>query len=435
MLLASHALVVAGVFPRNAHAQVPDSGRDTVHLGALQGDAIRRDPRAREIELLAAQSELRQRNIDAVRLPRLSVNSQAQYQSDVASIPVRIPGVDIPMPPHDTYDAHIDARQSLFDPATGGRRGVERAQLAESQARVRASLYTLRQNVNESYFTVLRLQSQRSVLQAAMTDLDAQLQMTRRRVTEGTSLPSEAAALEAELLKRRQSVNDMTADRDAALAVLADLAGRAISPRTSLALPDLSNAVASARASVDGLRARPEYEQFARSRDVLDQQRASVSARDLPRISAFSRAGYGRPGLNPLAKDFDSYWIAGVQLEWTPWSWGATRREREVLSLQQQIVSREEQAFSEGVRRSVVHDLASIDRLAHALEEDDAIIILREEVLREARLRYGERVITSAEYVDRQTDVVTAQLSRASHRVELAWASARFLTSLGLEVR
>jgi hypothetical protein len=37
--------------------------------------------------------------------------------------------------------------------------------------------------------------------------------------------------------------------------------------------------------------------------------------------------------------------------------------------------------------------------------------------------------------VDRQTDVLNARLARAAHRVELAQASARFLTTVGLEVR
>jgi outer membrane protein TolC len=168
---------------------------------------------------------------------------------------------------------------------------------------------------------------------------------------------------------------------------------------------------------------------------VLREQRSATSARELPRVSAFGRAGYGRPGLNPLASKFDTYWLAGVQFEWTPWSWGSTKREREVLSLQQQIVESEEAAFTASVRRSIVRDMAMVDRMILALEEDDAIVALREEVMREARIRFGEGVITSAEYVDRQTDALAARLARSSHRIELEQARARFLTSLGLGVR
>jgi outer membrane protein TolC len=145
--------------------------------------------------------------------------------------------------------------------------------------------------------------------------------------------------------------------------------------------------------------------------------------------------GYGQPGINPLNDGFDSYWLAGVQLQWTPWTWGTTSREREVLVLQRQIVSAEEQNFTDNLRRSVALDLASIDRLAGTLAADDEIVALRERIAAETRVRFGEGVVTSAEYVDRETDVLSARISRATHRVELAQARARFLTTLGIEVR
>ena len=69
------------------------------------------------------------------------------------------------------------------------------------------------------------------------------------------------------------------------------------------------------------------------------------------------------------------------------------------------------------------------------LVSDDTIIALREGILRETRLRFGEGVITSAEYVDRETDLLASRLARATHRVELARARARFLTFIGVEVR
>lgn len=423
--------IVVALLPRPAIGQQGD----TVRISELHSAAVRRDPRGEQSQLLASQSRLRLGNLAAERMPVLSVNGQAQYQSAVASIPFALPGVALPSPHRDTYDANVGARQKLFDPALAGRRNVERAQLAESQARVQSSLFALRQNVNDAYFMALDLQSRRREVEVVITDLEAQHVVASARVKEGAALPSEARILEAELLRRRQSLAALTSEKNAALAVLSDLTGITIIEGTPLHTPDLAETVGSARAALDQMRSRPEFEQFALAREVLGRQRSVVSARDLPRLVAFGRGGYGRPGLNPLAGEFDTYWLLGLQLEWNPWSWGATRRDREVLSLQQQIVEREESAFAAAIRRSVVRDLAAIDRLEVALEEDQAIIDLREAVLREARSRYREGVITSAEYIDRQTDVLAARLALSSDRVELAQARARFLTTLGLEVR
>jgi len=44
-------------------------------------------------------------------------------------------------------------------------------------------------------------------------------------------------------------------------------------------------------------------------------------------------------------------------------------------------------------------------------------------------------VITAADYVTRETDLLNARLTRASHRVQLAQARANYLTMLGIEVQ
>lgn len=409
--------------------------QDSLQLGVLQSSAAKRDPRGRELELLSAQSKLRQLNLDAERKPALSVETQAQYQSDVARIPITLPGgASPPVPPHDTYDARIVAQQRLYDPSLTPRRAVEDAQLAESQARLRVALFGVRQNVNDLYFAALRTQSQLAELETTITDLEAQLRVSTSRVKEGAALPSEELSLRAELLRRRQSVAELRAARRATLDVLASLTGVTTDSSSRLASVDLADAVARARAGLADARTRAEYEQFAKTRELLARQEDARSAQDKPRVSAFGRVGYGRPGLNPLATSFDGYWLAGVQMQWTPFTWGTSARDREVLALQRQVVSAEEQNFTENLQRSTTQDLATIDRLAETLSADDEIVTLRERIAAETRARFREGVITSAEYVDKDTDVLSARIARALHRVELSQARARFLTTLGIEV-
>ena len=48
------------------------------------------------------------------------------------------------------------------------------------------------------------------------------------------------------------------------------------------------------------------------------------------------------------------------------------------------------------------------------------------------KLREG--VVTAAESVDRDSDVLSARLARIQHRVQLAQARANLLTTLGVEV-
>ena len=106
-----------------------------------------------------------------------------------------------------------------------------------------------------------------------------------------------------------------------------------------------------------------------------------------------------------------------------------------MLEVQQQIVATEEEEFTASTRRLVERELADIDRLTAALRTDDTIIALRDRIERETRHRYDEAVVTAAEYVDRRNDALAARLTRAGHEVELAQARARYLTTIGLELR
>jgi len=160
-----------------------------------------------------------------------------------------------------------------------------------------------------------------------------------------------------------------------------------------------------------------------------------VSAQAKPHVSAFGRAGVGKPGLNMLSTRPESYWIGGVQVQWNPLDWGRTARERQTLALERDAVEAESAAFRDALRRATTNDLASIDRLERTLAADDQIIALREQIVRETTARFRESAITADEYVDRQTDLLTARVTRGLHRVELAQARATYLTTLGLEVR
>src|SRR6185312_10206836 len=143
-------------------------------------------------------------------------------------------------------------------------------------------------------------QAQEAEIDAVITDLEAQLTVASSRVREGAALPGDSAGLMAEVLRRRQDRSSLEHDRRAALAVLADLTGTALAPGARLALPALGSAVARARSNEEA------------SRALLDAQRTATATATKPRVSAFARGGYARPGLDFLSDRFQWYWLAGV---------------------------------------------------------------------------------------------------------------------------
>ena len=419
-----------------AQSPPPATPARTFELGALQQAAIASDPRMRQLQLLTDQSDLRRRNIATGRLPAIVVEGQAQYQSDVPTAPFTLPdGRPLFSPSKATYDGALRIDQRLFDPTLNAQGALERAQLAEQQARVRTTLFGLRQQVNEAFFAAAAMQARAGALAAVVADLDARLQETNARVTQGTALAADAAAIEATLLQRQQDEDELRTSREIALARLSVLTGQPVRDDDVLTLPNPGQAVARVQQASAQARARPEYEQFTRTRERLERQAELTTAQERPRVSTYAKVGYGRPGLNFILGEFEAYGLGGVRVQWNAWTWGSGVREREALAIQQQVVAADQAAFEKGLVEATEGDRAAIDRLQHALAIDERIVTLREQVARSTQIRLQEGVVTASEYLDRTSELLQARFARAGHQVELAQASVRLLTTLGLEVR
>lgn len=429
LFAAALALAPAWGAPAGAAAQ-----QDTLHLAELRDAAARFDPRAAQSGLRERATGLELRNLSSGYLPQLSLTGQATYQSDVPTAPFTGPGGVGIQVPKDQYQADVQVSQLVWDGGRiAARRGLERARLAESEASLRTDLYRTRQDVDGVFFQALLLQQRIGEVDRLVSDLESKLEEVRSQVRNGAALPGDTAAMQAEILQAGQKRQELAADRRADLGVLARLTGRKVGPGHVLALPDLADRVRAARGSEASARHRPEFDLLARQRDVLASREHLAGAERLPKLVAFGMAGYGKPGLNLLGDHFDTYWRAGIQFEWAPWHWGSVSRQERALDLKRQIVATEEEALSRQLDRAVQQPLETIGRLKTALASDQRIIELRTQLERQAAHQLEEQVITPARYIDIRDDLYDARDAWQTHRVQLAAARARYLTTLGLE--
>jgi outer membrane protein TolC len=300
---------------------------------------------------------------------------------------------------------------------------------------VATSLFGIREQVTDAFFSAAVLEQRAAEIRNTIAGLESRLSEAAARVRAGTALPGDTAMIAATLLERRQDELQLRSDRRAALARLGELIGRPVSEDEPLALPDLSSELAAVRSAMDTLKARPEYAQYAAQRDQLTSQMSVEGASSKPRIGVYGRLGYGAPGLDFLHNAFDVYGIIGLEVKWAPFDWGVTGRHKQALEIQRQIAVTNEAAFARDLRLALQSDLATLDRLATTLEIDQQIVTLRERTEREAGIRLAEGAVTTAEYVDRNTELLSARLAWTQHRVQLAQTQAELLTLLGAEVR
>jgi outer membrane protein TolC len=419
-------------------AQTPatPAPRDSLRLPELVDQALNIDPRQQLIRLQSEQTDLNDQNLRSAYLPSISAKGYAQYQSDVVTVPFPAPpGEPVPVLRKDTYDMSLFVDQAVYDPSVAPRRAAERASLRLSQSGVATSLFGIREQVTEAFFAAAALEQRAAEIRNTIAGLEPRLAEMAARVRAGTVLPGDTAMIAATLLERRQDELQLRSDRHAALARLSELVGHPVSEDEGLALPDLATAVTGVRSAMDTLKTRPEFAQYAAQREQLTSELDVEGAATRPRISVYGRVGYGAPGLDFLHNAFDVYGIIGLQVKWAPFDWGVTGRRKQALEIQRQIAATNEASFARDLRVALQSDLATLDRLASTLEMDRQIVSLRERTEREARIRLAEGAVTTAEYVDRNTELLSARLGLAQHQVQLAQAQAELLTLLGAEVR
>ncbi|MFN7963386.1 MAG: TolC family protein [Thermoanaerobaculia bacterium] len=399
-------------------------------LPELVAKAAEHDPRHGQPALEDAASALRQANFEARFLPAFTVLGDATYHSDV----VEARGLS---PAKDQYSLTVGTEQLLFD---GGRThaeaGIETASRELAKRRVATREFALRQRVEAAYFDALGASAELALIATLTTDLETQLHRVEAQVAGGVALPGNAAVLAAELAGERQRAVEVAAARRGSLDALEQLTGMAIPDQAELALPEPAApeaALAAARAAAEGEGvARPELEELAGQKQVLERQLALATLPKRPRVTAFLDLGAGRPAdQNFAAQDVEPFYRFGLRLRWMPWDWGTAEREGEVLALAQQSVELERQSFLEGLSANLAQLARQIEALASVVAGDAEIVALRERAARQAEAQLREGVITPSDYLTEKNAEHRARLLGEQHRLMLVRARQELSTALG----
>ena len=77
--------------------------------------ATAKNPISSQKALIEAQSRLEKDIYKAIYYPQVKLEAQATYQSDVMSIPLKVPGISIPTPAKDQYQAALSVNQVIYE--------------------------------------------------------------------------------------------------------------------------------------------------------------------------------------------------------------------------------------------------------------------------------------------------------------------------------
>ena len=410
------------LFPVIAFSQNPD----TLTLDFCQQKALENYPLIKQKDLLNKTSELKLFNIAKAYLPQLSLNGQATYQSEVTELPIHIPGMEIPSLYKDMYKATFDVSQVIYDGGlTSAQKKLEALSLQSELQNVETELYKIKDKINTIYFSIVALQENKKLLLILKEDIKNKLARVESGVKNGMLIESNADVLKAELIKIDEQIIELESGIGSGFKMLGDYMSQDISGAAALKLPE---AVVSATGYENF---RPEIKGFELQQQKLAASKSLLNCKLTPKVAGFGQLGYGRPGLNMLSNDFDSFYMIGAKVTWTLWDWNQGKNEKQLLDLQNQVINTQRETFNQGIKILLEKNIADIQKYQYLLVKDKEIIALREKIVKSASAQLENGTITATDYLTELNAASQAKINMELHKIQLAKAGVDYLTTKG----
>jgi outer membrane protein TolC len=402
-------------------------GQDSLNLKTCHSLAIENYPLIKQRVLLEKITTEKINSLKTTTLPQFNLNGQASYQSDVTEVSIDVPMIEIPGMDKDVYKVTLDINQVIWD---GGlvrnQKELERIGLAADQQNLEAELYKIKDRVNQIYFSILSLQKNRMILESMLNDLSQRRHRLESGVKNGIVLESQLDVLQAEILKIEQQVSELDVNIQSGLEMLGEFTQQQYPVSQVLAIPSMGEL------TYDRENKRLEFQVMDLQTQKLDLSKKLSGAKYRPKIYGFAQAGYGRPGLNMLNNEFDSFWMLGAKFSWNLWNWQQLKKENKVLDLQKDVIATQKQTLDKNLVLSMENQFAQIKKYQTLLEKDKEIIELRSKVTKTAASQMENGVITSSDYITELNNETQARLNRESHWVLLVKAKTDYLTLKGI---
>jgi outer membrane protein TolC len=383
-------------------------------------------PLFKQKSLYSQAAELKSRSLNTEYLPQVNLNAQATYQSDVTKIPLKIPGINIVEPTKDNYKASIDINQLIWDAGTiEYRKELENLNFNNEIQNIEVEINKVKERINQLYFNVLTFNKTLELLESNKYDIQLKLKKIETSVKYGFLNESSADNLKAEIAKIDQKIIEINSQQNSAILMLSEICGDQFSQNANFKIPELP------LSSLIFENNRPELITFDINNKKLSVQQKIITSKLYPKVYAFGQIGYGRPGLNMLSVDFQSYYLVGAKLSWNIWDWNQTDKEKKIIDLQKNILSFYKETFDKNTKVSWYKDKSEIEKYEALLLKDNEIMVLKSKIARTASSQFDSGYITSSDYLNEVNAELQAKINYEIHKILLVKAKFDYLLNIG----
>ncbi len=399
---------------------------DSLNLANCRQQTIQKYPLNNDFKHNYKVNELKIQNIKTIYLPVLNLTGQIYHVADVPHYISSNPMLEIPLIGQEQYKVMLEARQVIYD---GGlikrQKAVEESSLQVNNQSIKTKLYSLNEQVNEIFFLILIFQEQQKLLKLTQQTLDKQLKLVISGVKNGVLLPGDADVLKAEILKLEQSITELNAGKKNGLEILSILMDTTLTKEVNLIIPGLQNPKDEHNIN------RPEHKLMQYQQNNLENISQLNGVKRFPYLGAFGSFGYGYPGMNMLDDNAAIIYTVGINLNWNIWDWSKNKREKQIFSVQQDMINTQRKVFDKNLDIALSKEKNDIDKLSELLINDEKIIVLQERISRTKASQFKNGVITSTDYIREFNAETMSKVKRTLHELQRLQAIVKYNTLKG----
>jgi len=387
--------------------------QEAVTLEQCQNWARENHAVLKQLDLYQQILALKNENNSTSYLPQVNLNGQATYQSSVTKIGISLPNINIPSVDKDQYKFYLDFKQTIWD--GGLSKAKELINNAENDGNLQQTeveLYQVKEKVNQFFFTSFLIQENLKILEKKTETLGERRKIMESAVNNGMVLSSELDQLLAELIKTEQLVIELKSNKETVLYALSILTGKTTEQLNNLKLPEEV-------ALTDMPLKRPELDLFNKQNELLNANSEILQKQRNPKLFGFGQAGYGKPGLNMLNNQFDTYYLVGLGFSWNVLDWKTTSRQKQMIKLQQDIVQTKQESFVRNIDLATDQQTKQISQIAELLKTDQELIVIRERITKTSASKLENGSITMADYIQDLNAETTARLMLETRKIQL----------------
>jgi outer membrane protein TolC len=383
----------------------------TLTLEECYGLAKQNYPLIKRHDLIAKTKEYNLQNAAKGWLPQIQIVGQATYQNDVTQLPIQIPNMTIDPVSKDQYKVFADVQQNIYDGgmiANQKKMATINSEIEMQKTEVETDQLEMR--INQIYFGILQTDEQLQQTELTKADIKNGLKKAEAQLQNGVIFRSNVDVLKAQLVNIEQKQMELLSIKKSFIQMLSVFINKNIDENTTLEKPE--------KILIQDENKRAELKLFDLQKQGLEQQKANINSKNLPKLGAFFQGGYGKPAFNMLKNEFDLFYIGGVRLNIPISGFYTKKNDLALIATQQEEIEVQKENFLFNQQFQTIQNNNELEKIQQLIDKDNELIILRESIKKATLAQLENGIINTNDYLREVNELDRAKNQKITHEIQ-----------------